>query len=71
MNPFQSELSGSRETAPLLKANQLFLPEGQDGGCRESTVQSENPEKKKRQSLLAIVPSTKVSLVRPWKGDFV
>lgn len=48
MNPFQSELSGGREIAPLLKANKLFLPEGQDRACRESVAlaQTENPEKK-------------------------
>lgn len=54
MNPFQSELSGGRETAPLLKANKLFLPEGHDGAYRESaaTAQRENPEKKKTVFLL-------------------
>lgn len=60
--------------ALLLKANKLFLPEGQDGVCRASAAaaQTEKTLKKKGRVCLLQGASTKVSLVRPWKeGDYV
>lgn len=44
MMHFQSEPSGGREIALLLKANKLLFPEGQDGACKvcSSSVDWEN-----------------------------
>lgn len=60
MISFQSESSGDREIAPLLKANKLCLPEGQDRACRQSAATAQTGEKvggkkKKAKNLPALV----------------